>query len=214
MVRMVTAEKRLAPPSAGFIFIAGSLWLDFVNTRFAGAVGPVERLTDFAALGRWCVESGAFERAPLTSTLNQIGSIVDNKGVIAHALKFRAALHEMATRLAAGKSVPASVLEAINSELLRRAGYTQVERAGDEFHQRFLMQIDSPMALLVPVALSAADLLTTGEPDLVRKCANPDCVLFFYDKSKNHRRRWCSMKVCGNRTKAAAHYSRMRRASA
>jgi predicted RNA-binding Zn ribbon-like protein len=214
MVRMVSPEKRVASSSPGFIFIAGSLWLDFVNTRFAGAAGPVERLTDFAALGKWCIESGAFERGPLTNTLKQIAGIVDNKGVLAHALEFRAALHEMATRLAAGKSVPAASLEAINSELLRRAGYTQVDRAGDEFHKRFLMQIDSPFALLVPVALSAADLLTSGEPDLIRKCANPDCVLFFYDKSKNHRRRWCSMKACGNRTKAASYYARQKVASA
>ncbi|MEL6323421.1 MAG: CGNR zinc finger domain-containing protein, partial [Pseudomonadota bacterium] len=33
----------------------------------------------------------------------------------------------------------------------------------------------------------------------------PTCTLYFHDVSKNHKRRWCSMDICGNRAKAAAH---------
>ena len=43
---------------------------------------------------------------------------------------------------------------------------------------------------------------------LVRRCANPACVLLFLDISKSGRRRWCDMATCGNRAKAAAHYHR------
>jgi predicted RNA-binding Zn ribbon-like protein len=32
--------------------------------------------------------------------------------------------------------------------------------------------------------------------------------LYFYDTTKNHTRRWCSMTGCGNRAKAAAFYER------
>jgi predicted RNA-binding Zn ribbon-like protein len=35
--------------------------------------------------------------------------------------------------------------------------------------------------------------------------------LQFYDASKNHSRRWCSMNACGNRMKAALHYRRSRK---
>ena len=59
---------------------------------------------------------------------------------------------------------------------------------------------------IMPVVLCYADLA------LVKKCENPVCVLFFYDTSKNHSRRWCSMSVCGNRMKVAAHYQRLRKA--
>lgn len=45
-------------------------------------------------------------------------------------------------------------------------------------------------------------------PDRIRRCAHPDCVLFFYDTSKNGTRRWHSMATCGNRTKAARHYAK------
>ena len=34
----------------------------------------------------------------------------------------------------------------------------------------------------------------------------------FYDRSKSHARRWCSMAVCGNCAKATAHRARDRRA--
>jgi predicted RNA-binding Zn ribbon-like protein len=60
-------------------------------------------------------------------------------------------------------------------------------------------------------AWSAAEgylqLLETS-PDRIRKCANPECILRFYDVSKNGGRRWCSMANCGNRAKATRHYAR------
>jgi predicted RNA-binding Zn ribbon-like protein len=68
------------------------------------------------------------------------------------------------------------------------------------------------MHLLVPVAESAAWLLTRGEPGLVRRCDGEHCVLHFYDATKNRTRRWCSMDGCGSRAKAAAYYRRRRSA--
>jgi predicted RNA-binding Zn ribbon-like protein len=67
-----------------------------------------------------------------------------------------------------------------------------------------------PLHLLVPVAESAAWMLERGERSLLRRCENPECVLFFYDSTKNKRRRWCSMDSCGSRAKAAAYYRRHR----
>ncbi|MTD59111.1 CGNR zinc finger domain-containing protein [Amycolatopsis pithecellobii] len=49
-------------------------------------------------------------------------------------------------------------------------------------------------------------------PDRIRSCAHPDCVLYFFDVSKNGTRRWCSMSGCGNRFKASRHYARQRAA--
>jgi predicted RNA-binding Zn ribbon-like protein len=62
--------------------------------------------------------------------------------------------------------------------------------------------------LLVPPAHAAADLLAHGDPALVRNCAGPACTLRFYDRTKAHQRRWCSMAVCANRAKARAHRER------
>lgn len=52
------------------------------------------------------------------------------------------------------------------------------------------------------LAEEIAILLAEGNFELVRQCEHPDCVLWFYDRTKSHRRRWCSMAVCGNRYKA------------
>ncbi|MDA8485713.1 CGNR zinc finger domain-containing protein [Pseudomonas resinovorans] len=56
---------------------------------------------------------------------------------------------------------------------------------------------------LAPLAEAAAQLLVEGDFNLVRECEHPDCVLWFYDRTKSHRRRWCSMALCGNRHKVA-----------
>jgi predicted RNA-binding Zn ribbon-like protein len=60
-------------------------------------------------------------------------------------------------------------------------------------------------------AQNLLDLLREG-PGCIRRCGNPDCVLYYYDRSPAHRRQWCSMAVCGNRMKARRHYARTRRA--
>ncbi len=62
---------------------------------------------------------------------------------------------------------------------------------------------DSIGSLLGPVAEAVAELLVGGNFDLVKQCEHPDCILWFYDKTKAHKRRWCSMALCGNRHKAA-----------
>ena len=58
-------------------------------------------------------------------------------------------------------------------------------------------------SLLGPVAEAVAELLVEGNFDLVKQCEHPDCILWFYDRTKAHKRRWCSMALCGNRYKAA-----------
>jgi predicted RNA-binding Zn ribbon-like protein len=63
-------------------------------------------------------------------------------------------------------------------------------------------------AFLAPVAEAVATLLADGEFDLVRHCEGHDCVMWFYDRTKGHRRRWCTSTGCGNRAKVAAFRAR------
>ncbi|MGA8233869.1 MAG: CGNR zinc finger domain-containing protein [Candidatus Acidiferrales bacterium] len=57
---------------------------------------------------------------------------------------------------------------------------------------------------------AAANLLTSPEGLRIRECGEKTCRLLFLDQSKNHSRRWCDMKVCGNRAKARRFYARLR----
>jgi predicted RNA-binding Zn ribbon-like protein len=63
-------------------------------------------------------------------------------------------------------------------------------------------------AFLAPVAVSIAELLANGNFDLVRHCEGNACVMWFYDRTKGHRRRWCTSTGCGNRAKVAAFRAR------
>jgi predicted RNA-binding Zn ribbon-like protein len=45
----------------------------------------------------------------------------------------------------------------------------------------------------------------------VKGCEGPVCTLLFLDRTRARARRWCSMAVCGNRAKQAAHRTRTRR---
>ena len=66
-----------------------------------------------------------------------------------------------------------------------------------------LARADPVASMLGAVAEAAAQLLVEGDFDLVKQCEHPECILWFYDRTKAHKRRWCSMALCGNRYKAA-----------
>jgi predicted RNA-binding Zn ribbon-like protein len=57
---------------------------------------------------------------------------------------------------------------------------------------------------------AAANLLTSPDGLRIRECGEKTCRWLFLDQSKNHSRRWCDMKVCGNRAKARRFYARLR----
>ncbi|MGC1298244.1 MAG: ABATE domain-containing protein [Alloacidobacterium sp.] len=70
----------------------------------------------------------------------------------------------------------------------------------------------SPESLLFPLARSLADLVCTEDFTYVKACEGPECTLLFVDRTRGRARRWCSMAVCGNRTKQAAHRKRVKQA--
>jgi predicted RNA-binding Zn ribbon-like protein len=65
-------------------------------------------------------------------------------------------------------------------------------------------------ALLAPIAVEIARLVTQENPALVKACAGADCTLWFLDRTKAHRRMFCSAAACGNRAKVAAFRVRQR----
>jgi predicted RNA-binding Zn ribbon-like protein len=58
------------------------------------------------------------------------------------------------------------------------------------------------------LAQAASDLLVSSNAELIKDCGDPTCRWLFLDLSKNHTRRWCDMKTCGNRMKARRHHER------
>ena len=66
----------------------------------------------------------------------------------------------------------------------------------------------TPQQALAALAEAAAELLVSGDFELIRRCESETCVLWFYDRTKSHGRRWCSMATCGNRHKVMAFRKR------
>lgn len=198
------------PKEPEFLFLAGRLCLDFVNTEIVIRGRRVDLLSDFAQWMTWHAEAGAPKAAEVKALARRWRSGAPGTPPLRRAIAFRSRLRQMARSIAAGRPVPKTALTAINDLLRRGAAYEQLARAGNGFIRQTRRDLDDPLDLLVPVAEDAARLLCEGNPARIRKCGNPACVLFFYDTSKSHTRRWCSMKLCGNRAKVAAHYRRRR----
>jgi predicted RNA-binding Zn ribbon-like protein len=72
------------------------------------------------------------------------------------------------------------------------------------------LTIETPEAVLAPVAEAAAILLATADRNLVKRREDETCVLWFCDQTTSHHRRWCSMLLCGNRNKVAVYRKRRR----
>lgn len=106
------------------------------------------------------------------------------------------------------------IIAEINASLAKGPHVLQIEEeslGGAGTGRPILMRrhpLTKPQDLIVRIAEAVARLITEAHFPYVRNCEGPTCSLYFLDKSKNHKRRWCSMEVCGNRAKAAAHRNR------
>ena len=205
--------RESSPPR--YLLVGGRLCLDFCNTVRDRTGDPVERLSDYGELVGWswragvlnAEEAGRLRRAARRSPTAAVA-------VLERALALREALHGVFTAAAEGRVPEPAAIDALNSELGRamarsqlvttEGGYTWVWDEGGR-------ALDS---MLWPVARSAADLLTSGDLAAVRECAGRGCGWLFLDTSRNRTRRWCDMRVCGNRAKARRHHERLRSGAA
>jgi len=190
-----------------FVFIGDNLALDYANTQRVRDNQLVDQIEDYAALVSWLAQAHVLNPAQTKTALRR-GRSTAGKRVHDQSYILRAALRVMAESIVATRPVPQSSLDAINEVLRHGATYVQVERRRGGFEKRAHADRTEAVQLLTPIAEAAVDLLCQGNLSLVKKCDNPHCILYFYDTTKNHARRWCSMAGCGNRMKAAAHYRR------
>ncbi len=99
--------------------------------------------------------------------------------------------------------IPAPVIERLNTILAGDHLLTQLHVDEHGLQRRQLRQWNDVSQLLVPHADAAAALFAEGDPGLVRQCEG--CTIVFYDRTKAHRRRWCSAAICGNRDRVRRH---------
>jgi predicted RNA-binding Zn ribbon-like protein len=191
-----------------FSLIANNLFLDFVNTQKMRDGELFETLQTFADFAAWTVAVNLLELNEARVLFEKWRDNVSTAAFLSETVKFRNMLRQTAEKIAAGREISPAAVAAINARLKKPSGFTEIAKGEDGFEKRFRLDLSEPDKLLRPIAEAAADFLCYANFDLLRKCESAACVLYFYDTTKNHRRRWCSMSGCGNKAKAAAFYKR------
>lgn len=199
----------MVQPKIPFLFVGNHPCLDFINTEVVLNGQPTDLLPSWKDVVAWLIEAGLVTG----KEAKESERVRDRHGpeTLKEVKAFRSTMRHMAERVADGKPVPQAALDTINHLLRHRVGYSQISRQNGRFERKYESKSEDTFQLLGLLAEAASDLLVTCDLSLVKKCQNPACVLFFYDTTKNHARHWCSMSLCGNRSKVAAHYHRHRR---
>ena len=200
-------------PPYEFELTGGELCLDFANT-----IGPrhdpdrvEDHLRSYSDLVSWARQTGSLPSAWAERLLRGARDrLPAAQLVVARALQLREAIYTVLAARVRGGKVPRESLHAIEWEAARAAAHRHIV-CGTDGAFSWTWDDDGDLGRpLWPVALSAADLLTSGRLALVRECALETCGWLFLDTSRNQTRRWCDMKVCGNRAKARRFYERVR----
>jgi predicted RNA-binding Zn ribbon-like protein len=197
-------------PTAVFEFIAGNPCLDFANTvDHRAAAHPEELLTDYFRLLRWGEEAGVITNKA-AEHLRAAGQAAPGRArsTLRNAIALRDAIYDVFSAVAQQQAAPEVQLAVLNRAIQHALKHTQIVYGNRQFTWDWVCPEDSFDSVLWPVARAAVDLLTSQELIHVRRCAADRCAWLFLDTTKNHRRRWCEMKTCGNRAKAKAYYER------
>jgi len=194
-------------------FVAGHPAIDFLNTAYAPGGVLVETIGDGRALLDWMMGAGLVDKDEAARLVRRF----TRKSLDAAAEEARTVREWARTWIEAWRANPArdygDEIAALNKLLAR-------ESRGRELvaNKRRLELIERPhfedaRELIAPIALEIARLVTQEDPSLVKACAGTECTLQFLDRTKAHRRVFCSATACGNRAKVAAFRRRAQRAT-
>lgn len=186
--------------------VAGRLALDFANTSPAAHDLSWDEFVAFLIDTRLVSEERAARLRPLL--FNEPHAV---DAVLLRIRRLRESLRAIFAAVVDEKHYPSSWVEPINEILRITEGHDELVARNGSWSLQFVAREGGLEWLLAAIARSAAELLVEGPRAPIRRCYNPACRLFFYDDSRTHRRRWCSMKLCGNRHKVAAFLRRHRR---
>ena len=183
----------------GFLFVGNHLVLDFLNTRPVQDGKSLELLPDFRALLRW------FEAAGLLPAHEAADRALQTLKTV---WELREKLRKAVLSWELGVAVHRSTVEELNRLMVDHPMRTRLKATRNALSKEVWFDTQQPDDLFAPLAHGAATLFVEARRDRVRKCGQ--CVLHFHDTSKKGTRRWCSMRLCGNRLKVAAYAARRR----
>jgi predicted RNA-binding Zn ribbon-like protein len=201
------------PPA---IFIAGSLGLDFLNSIATPVDKPIDWLDSGDGLLKWLAQAklvpvDALDELKARAMPGELDKVADQ----ARALRewFRGFVHKHMGRALASKAL--QELVPLNRLLERDEAFSQISRQrhddGDRLDLRMMRRWRSPESLLLPIGEALAKFVCEEDFASVKACEGHSCTLVFADSTRRRARRWCSMAICGNRAKQAAHRTRLKK---
>lgn len=191
--------------------VGGWLCLDLVNTgskyhSHSPEVDYIESYNDVVVWARQANLISAEQEAALIKKAEREPRKAT--AVLGRVRSMRDAMHWVFSAASTGAPVRKQALDALNAEVSNALAHGRLTATAEGFEWRWPGFADELESLIWPVAKSAADLLTSERLARVRECASDTCGWLFIDASKNHSRRWCDMRDCGNTAKAKRHYQK------
>lgn len=212
MVMQISEERArdlpdglVLPLSSGapwWYWLGGRPSLDLVNTLRERWRRRVETLTSSDDLSQWLVEAGL-----MTEPRRRV-----TRELLDEARELREAIDALVQAAVDGAPAPKRAVTLVDSWLVHAGSRPQLVR-GDDGAPLLAERApaDSPRRALGTIALDAATMLGSPEQrERVRICASDTCSARFYDRSPAGRRRWCSMRACGNEAKARRHRAKQK----
>ena len=192
--------------------IANSLGLDFLNSVATPLDIPVDWLDDGEGLLDWLAQAGlvptdALDALRARATPAELDKVADQ----ARALRewFRGFVRAHMGRPLAPEAL--RELGPLNRLLERDETFSRISRGdGGRLELRATRRWRSPESLLAPIGEALARFVCEEDFADVRACEGHSCTLIFSDHTRRRGRKWCSMAICGNRAKQAAHRDRLR----
>lgn len=200
------------PPA---IFIADSPGLDFLNSIATPTDVAIDWISDGTGLLSWLRQAN-LAPAEVLKALQTEALPGELDAVAGQARALREWFREFVLRHK-GQTLGVrnlQELEPLNKLLQRDEAFYQIiasKRAPAEALQVHMMRRwRSPESLLLPIGETLAKIVCEEDFSDIKACEGAQCTLMFADHTRARARRWCSMGICGNRAKAAAHRKRQK----
>jgi predicted RNA-binding Zn ribbon-like protein len=201
------------PPA---IFIADAPALDFLNSVATPADAEIDWIEDGEGFLEWLEQAELVPPDALKALRAQaMPGEFDNVAAQARSLRewFRNFVRGRKGQPLVAKDL--QKLEPLNRLLERDERFSQVDArhadtGANALELRMMRRWRSPESLLLPIGEALSKFVCEEDFSHVKACEGPTCTLMFADHTRGRARRWCSMAICGNRAKQAAHRQRLK----
>lgn len=203
-------DRTAMPVNMPAYFIADALGLDFLNAIATTTDGPVDWIGDGKGLVDWLRQAALVPEPELDAIAGrampgELDRVADQARDLREWFRGFVTSHM-------GKPLAAGVLQdlaPLNRLLERDEAFSRITlHDGNHLALETARRWRSPEALLLPIGEAMARVVVEEDFMQVKACQGSGCTLLFADHTRSRSRRWCSMSVCGNRSKVSAHRSR------